>query len=60
MLSNMVCSLSGRWEVHKVLCHTLITCVHIYYDDEQDRTKKAVLGDPSSDETFPLREKTKF
>ena len=56
----MVCSLSGRWEVHKVLCHTLITCVHIYYDDEQDRTKKAVLGDPSSDETFPLREKTKF
>ena len=23
-------------------------------------TKKAVLGGPSSDETFPLREKTKF
>ena len=29
-----------------------------YCDDEQDRTKKAALGGPSSDETFPLREKT--
>ena len=30
-------------------------------NDEQARmTKKAALGGPSSDETFPLREKTKF
>ena len=39
---------------------SLLAFERSYYDDKQDRTKKAVLGGPSSDETFPLREKTKF
>ena len=33
-----------------------LTCVH----NIMRMTKKAALGGPSSDETFPLREKTKF
>ena len=39
----------------------LITCVHNNIIMMMNRmTKKAALGGPSSNETFPLREKTKF
>ena len=65
MPSYMVCSLSGRWEVLKILCHAphylafiIIICIIMTMNSRM--TKKAALGGPSSEDTFPLREKTKF
>ena len=65
MPSYMVCSqLLIKWKMggaQNSLPRPSLTCVHknnYYCDDEQDiKPKKAALGGPSSDETFPLRKK---
>ena len=50
---HMVCSLSGSGGAQNSLPRPSLTCVI-----SNRMTKKAALGGPSSDETFPLREKT--
>ena len=51
----------GRYAKFFAMPLIIATCINniIIYDDEQD-DKEAALGGPSSDETFPLREETKF
>ena len=63
MPSYMVCSqLLIKWKMggaqNSLPCPSL-TCVHNNMTMNR-MTKKAALGSPSSAETFPLREKTKF
>ena len=67
MPSYMVCSqLLIKWKmggVQNSLSRPSLTCVHNNNNIimmMNRMTKKAALGGPSSDETFPLREKTKF
>ena len=63
MPSYRVCSeLLIKWKMggaqNSLPCPSL-TCVHNNNMTMNRMTKKAALGVPSSDETFPLREKTK-
>ena len=66
MPSYMVCSQLIKWKmggVQNSLPHPSLTCVPniIYIIMTMNRmTKKAALGGPSSNDTFPHREKTKF
>ena len=65
MPSYMVCSqLLIKWKMggaQNSLPRLSITCVHNNIIKTINRmTNKAAFGGPSSDETFPLREKTKF
>ena len=64
MPSYMVCSLLIKWKMggaQNSLPHPSLTCVHNIIVMTMNRmTKEAALGCPSNDETFPLREKTKF
>ena len=58
----MVCSqLLKMGGAQNSLPRPSLTCVHnnIIMMTMNRMTKKAALGGPSSDETFPLREKTK-
>ena len=64
MPSYMVCTQLIKWKmggVQNSLPRPSLTCVHnIIVMIVNRMTKKAALGAPSSDDTFPLREKTKF
>ena len=61
MPSYVVCSqLLIKWKMggaQNSLPRPSLTCVHMTMNR---MTKKAALGGPSSDDTFPLKEKIKF
>ena len=52
---------SGEWKMGGAQNLPSLTWVHIKSRKWMNRMiKKAALGGPSSDDTYPLREKTKF